>query len=135
MPYITRDEREELESGRASSFKLSAGQINFLITRAIDVELSSRGVSYSVLNDIVGDLDMLQVRIAAGLSVRSDDSVQLQWMQWIIESWMSLSGATARDAVGVLGCVREELYRRVAAPYEDSKVMANGDVYTPRFFN
>jgi len=31
--------------------------------------------------------------------------------------------------VGVLECAKMELYRRVAAPYEDKKKEENGDVY------
>ena len=33
------------------------------------------------------------------------------------------------DAVGVIECVKLELYRRVVAPYEDKKRDENGDVY------
>lgn len=32
------------------------------------------------------------------------------------------------EAVGVLGCVGLELYRRVVAPYEDEKIIENGDL-------
>ena len=31
--------------------------------------------------------------------------------------------------MGVLECAKQELYRRVAAPYEDKKAQANGDVF------
>lgn len=31
-------------------------------------------------------------------------------------------------AVGVVECVKLELYRRIAAPYEDKKIVENGDV-------
>ena len=31
-------------------------------------------------------------------------------------------------AMGVLECVKQEFYRRVAAPYEDTKIEQNGDV-------
>lgn len=37
--------------------------------------------------------------------------------------------ATANEVVGVLECAKLELYRRLAAPYEDGKIQANGDVY------
>lgn len=30
---------------------------------------------------------------------------------------------------GVLENVKQEMYRRVATPYEDSKILINGDVY------
>ena len=32
-------------------------------------------------------------------------------------------------AIGVLECVKLELYRRLVAPYEDTKISENGDVY------
>lgn len=32
-------------------------------------------------------------------------------------------------AIGVLECAKQELYRRVVAPYEDAKREENGDVY------
>lgn len=31
--------------------------------------------------------------------------------------------------VGVLECAKQELYRRLAAPYEDAQAERNGDVY------
>lgn len=31
-------------------------------------------------------------------------------------------------AIGVLECIKQEYYRRVAAPYEDLKIKQNGDV-------
>jgi len=34
--------------------------------------------------------------------------------------------------IGVLECVKLELYRRVAAKYEDKKCEENGDVYSQR---
>ena len=36
--------------------------------------------------------------------------------------------ATLNMVMGVLSCVTQELYRRVAAPYEDEKIESNGDV-------
>ena len=33
------------------------------------------------------------------------------------------------EVVGVLECVKLELYRRALAPYEDQKAKINGDVY------
>lgn len=31
--------------------------------------------------------------------------------------------------IGALECAKLELYRRIAAPYEDRKIKTNGDVY------
>lgn len=33
------------------------------------------------------------------------------------------------EVVGVLECIKQELYRRAVAPYEDEKIGENGDVY------
>ncbi len=33
------------------------------------------------------------------------------------------------DAIGALECAKLELYRRKIAPYEDTKMIENGDVY------
>lgn len=38
--------------------------------------------------------------------------------------------AHLNEAMGVLECAKLELYRRVAAPYEDGKIEESGDVYT-----
>jgi len=32
-------------------------------------------------------------------------------------------------AIGILECVKQELYRRAVAPYEDKKIQENGDIY------
>ena len=36
---------------------------------------------------------------------------------------------TINETIGVLECAKLELYRRLAAPYEDAKIATNGDVY------
>jgi hypothetical protein len=33
------------------------------------------------------------------------------------------------EVIGALDCAKLELYRRIAAPYEDAKIVENGDVY------
>lgn len=37
--------------------------------------------------------------------------------------------AAINDAIGALECAKLELYRRLAAKYEDQKIKENGDVY------
>jgi len=37
--------------------------------------------------------------------------------------------AHLNEVVGALECAKLELYRRLAAPYEDTKIAVNGDVY------
>lgn len=41
----------------------------------------------------------------------------------------ALSYTGINSAIGALECAKQELYRRVAAPYEDDKIAENGDVF------
>ena len=52
----------------------------------------------------------------------------------IILSWLGEKPCYAdyNNAVGILECVKLELYRRMIAPYEDEKKEDNGDVYPDR---
>ncbi len=40
-----------------------------------------------------------------------------------------VSYTTYNEVVGVLECVKQEIYRRVIGPYENEKKHANGDVF------
>lgn len=51
----------------------------------------------------------------------------------VISEYMNSHGksySTLNEIVGALECAKLELYRRIAAPYEDEKIKQNGDVYT-----
>lgn len=51
----------------------------------------------------------------------------------IVNSYINREGTnyhTINEVIGVLECAKLELYRRIAAPYEDKKKEENGDVYT-----
>ena len=54
----------------------------------------------------------------------------------ILDEYLSGRGgiryAHLNEVVGVLECAKLELYRRLAAPYEDRKIVENGDVYASR---
>jgi len=54
----------------------------------------------------------------------------------IIVYWLECYGRNTyigiNTVIGVLECAKQELYRRVAAPYEDLKKEENGDVYDER---
>jgi hypothetical protein len=41
-----------------------------------------------------------------------------------------LSYSAINEAVGALECCKLELYRRVAAPYEEKKALQNGEIFT-----
>ena len=50
----------------------------------------------------------------------------------IIQKYIEVNGLsyhTINEAIGVLECAKLELYRRLAAPYENKAKKKNGDVY------
>lgn len=48
----------------------------------------------------------------------------------LIKAWVGKpSYERIATATGVLENVKQEFYRRLAAPYEDAKIAENGDVY------
>jgi hypothetical protein len=49
-------------------------------------------------------------------------------LKMLLDSW-GLSYGALNGIAGVLECVKLEMYRRVAAGYEDGKIAENGDVY------
>lgn len=81
MPYISQHFRNPLQRG--DRCPNSSGELNFMLTNTIVAYMQHHGLSYKIINDIVG----------------------------------ALEGA------------KMEFYRRVAIPYENKKILANGDVY------
>lgn len=47
----------------------------------------------------------------------------------IVHQWIKVQGLKYKNinaAIGVLDCAKMELYRMIAAPYEDNKIAENG---------
>lgn len=89
MPYIQNDRRMKFMPGLSymrdmmENDVISAGDLNYIITSLLKIELDKEGISYTKLNELLG----------------------------------------------VLEGVKLELYRKVAAGYEDVKEAENGKVY------
>jgi hypothetical protein len=50
----------------------------------------------------------------------------------IVDTYILVKGknyANLNEVIGVLECVKQEYYRRIVVPYEDTKIADNGDVY------
>lgn len=80
MPYIKQDRRAGINTREEAP--VSAGELNFLLTKIVHEYWQINGENYQAFNDIIGALE---------------------------------------------GC-KLELYRRKVAPYEDVKIIENGDV-------
>ena len=80
MPYLESGVRASLDQGRKAT---KGGELNYQFSKLVNDFINNRGLSYSVINELIGALE----------------------------------------------CAKLEVYRRVAAPYEDKKVVENGEVY------
>lgn len=80
MPYINKDRRKELAECNDGE---TAGELNYLLTTVIHHYILDNGLTYQIINDVIG----------------------------------ALEGA------------KLEFYRRIVVPYEDRKIIENGDVY------
>jgi len=51
----------------------------------------------------------------------------------LVDDYLQAKGAIRyahlNEVIGALECAKLELYRRIAAPYEDAKIASAGDVY------
>lgn len=54
---------------------------------------------------------------------------ELTWKLTKYIEFNGLSYQTINDIIGALESAKLEFYRRVVAPYEDTKINENGDVY------
>ncbi len=72
-------------------------------------------------------------RLAGGSPAESPGELNYQITR-LLDDYIQRQGgvryAHLNEVVGVLECVKLELYRRLAAPYEDRKRDESGDVYT-----
>lgn len=53
----------------------------------------------------------------------------------LVDSFLVMQGisyTSINAAIGVLECAKQELYRRIAVPYEDGKARENGEVYVAK---
>jgi hypothetical protein len=70
-----------------------------------------------------------------GRTILPYDSGELNYtitimIQKYLQQFGDLSYKNINEVIGVLECAKLELYRRIAAPYEDKKMEDNGDVFT-----
>ena len=73
-------------------------------------------------------------RIKLNKSNISNNSGELNFqITMLINSYLKRKGVSytnLNEAIGVLECAKLEIYRRLAAKYEDRKISENGDVYS-----
>lgn len=69
-----------------------------------------------------------------GLTLDAESAGELNYqITMLVDSYLAKNKTTyaaINEAIGVLECAKLELYRRIAVPYEESKMAVNGDVYS-----
>ena len=88
------------------------------IKQSIRVELNGP------LNDVIGIVDQQANRNKAGCL----NYIFSCLLKAHIDS-LGMSYVVINEAIGVFECCKLELYRRLAADYEDQKCIQNGDVF------
>jgi hypothetical protein len=82
-------------------------------------------------NDIHNDL------LADGLGFCPENAAELNYIvSELINNFLTVQGLTysnINEMMGALECCKLELYRVVAAPYEEDKMEENGVVYSENF--
>jgi hypothetical protein len=84
------------------------------------IKMEARGKYEKALKEIIG--------ILKAQPVESIDGDLNYIITRILKESYPLRYFNLNRAVGVLECCKLEFYRRVAAPYEDTKIKENGDV-------
>lgn len=76
-----------------------------------------------------------EARERLALSISPLNAGELNYiLTCVVNEYLFRKGKTYQninDILGALEGTKLEFYRRVAAPYEDTKIEANGDVYGP----
>lgn len=72
--------------------------------------------------------------LKAGATPQTPGELNFVMTEWVAIYCLAhgLSYQTINDVLGAFDGASKEFYRRVAVPYEDQKIAANGDVYPKR---
>lgn len=127
MPYIKQYDRE-----RARKYPKNSGELNYAITCTVLDTLQKGEIRYSVLNDIVSDLERLK-DWSGNLGPEKDLDLNYPGMGLeivsLISTYRSMGKENGKQVYGAMSNVIGEFRRRVIDPYENEKIESNGDVY------
>jgi len=105
MPYIDKEDREIVEFGSELAGMSGLTRFIEMLERLRSRYPNRQGIAYHP-----GTLNYIITRLC--------------------DFWLGDANYEKyNQVIGVLECVKQELYRRQIAPYEDKKCEENGDVY------
>lgn len=104
MPYITQEDR-----------KLYEKEIEALVNKLVEV-FSNEPTKIS--RNRAGHMNYIITKVIYEFYTR---------LQYKFSKTKQLNYADYNEIIGLLECCKLEIYRRLASPYEDSKIKSNGD--------
>lgn len=126
MPYITPTSRQNQSPS-------NEGELNYKIHQHINTFLEQEGHNYSSYNSVIGLLESIKLK-----TILSDLSGSLGQLRRNIKDTLSVYKPWTEgqgddmdkiiiEVAGVLQCIQLEFYARLVRPYEDGKILLNGD--------
>jgi len=70
MPYIYKQQREDVLTNRAP---LNAGELNFLISDMCDKYIKRNGLSYTIINTLIGALECAKLELYRRIAGKYED--------------------------------------------------------------
>lgn len=121
MPYIKLEDRQKvLETGIATT----VGEMNFLITHEIHLYILTNGLNYQAISDVNKVLFKLH---------KDHNYFNNEKLDQLSENigtifYSRKSNLTSDDFLISLQLAAQEFYRTVVAPYENTKMLENGNI-------
>ena len=141
MPYIPDKNRRQYL--KETLDPINGGELNFILYYLSLKYLDKVGTSYGKCEELIGIFDELILRSAGGTSSFpfKQHSTE-EWFQSVkkdpinetelLALFKSILGRyvknTGKHPLRTLRCCQLEFYRRITTPYEDKKIIENGDV-------
>lgn len=134
MPYISKERREIIDNTQIAE---TEGELNYLLTKIYINIINEKGESYKLYGEIRTDISTLIYFLHSNMSYFSSGiklSMQLTYPDLYYTSISDIVNKhrgklNVKLIIGALENSSSELYRRKIAPYEDKKIIENGDVY------
>ena len=63
MPYIKQDKRNELDVYNLKRLPEVPGELNYMISKLCHHYISSKGLSYTILNEVIGALESAKLEL------------------------------------------------------------------------
>ncbi len=130
MPYISDYDRALVDE---TGYAVTPGGLSYQLTKIINSYLKEKGVSYDVINTVIIELEKIlyigsRHKIIPGLTKEFRNAYD----SYVNRVKVFDVQAIKEEALGAVRACQLEFYRRVAVPYENSKLALNGDVYERR---